>query len=74
MNHHVVIGAGPVGSGIATLLAARGEAVTVITRSGSGPTHALITKVTADAGDAEATGVDEDYIRALRCRCASTTR
>lgn len=25
MNHHVVIGAGPVGSGIATLLAARGR-------------------------------------------------
>ena len=51
MNHHVVIGAGPVGSGIATLLAARGEAVTVITRSGSGPTHALISKVRADAAD-----------------------
>ena len=54
MNHHVVIGAGPVGSGIATLLAARGEAVTVITRSGSGPTHALISKVRADAADTEA--------------------
>ncbi|MEQ1701975.1 MAG: 3-hydroxyacyl-CoA dehydrogenase NAD-binding domain-containing protein, partial [Ilumatobacteraceae bacterium] len=54
MEHHVVIGAGPVGSGIATALAAQGTPVTVITRSGSGPSHALITKVKADAGDAEA--------------------
>ena len=54
MNHHVVIGAGPVGSGIATLLADRGTPVTVITRSGSGPDHALITRVKADATDAEA--------------------
>ena len=54
MEHHVVIGAGPVGSGIATALAAQGTPVTVVTRSGSGPSHALITKVKADAGDADA--------------------
>lgn len=54
MNHHVVIGAGPVGSGIAAMLAGRGESVTVITRSGSGPDHALVTKVMADASDADA--------------------
>lgn len=54
MNHHVVIGAGPVGSGVASLLAARGQAVTVVTRSGSGPDHALITKVKADAADSQA--------------------
>lgn len=50
--HHVVVGAGPVGSGIATALAARGESVTVITRSGTGPKHALITTLKADAADA----------------------
>lgn len=54
MNHHVVVGAGPVGSGIASLLASRGENVTVVTRSGSGPSHALITKAQADGGDADA--------------------
>ncbi len=54
MQHHVVIGAGPVGTGIATLLAQRGTPVTIITRSGSGPDHPLVTKVTADAGDADA--------------------
>ena len=54
MEQHVVLGAGPVGSGIATALAAQGTPVTVITRSGSGPSHALITKVKADAGDANA--------------------
>ena len=54
MNHHVVIGAGPVGSGVAALLAQRGTPVTVITRSGSGPDHPLITRVKADAADTEA--------------------
>jgi nucleoside-diphosphate-sugar epimerase len=54
MNHHVVIGAGPVGSGVAELLARRGTPVTVITRSGSGPDHPLVTKVKADAADTEA--------------------
>jgi len=54
MNHHVVIGAGPVGAGIAALLAERGTPVTVVTRSGSGPDHALVTKVKADAADAKA--------------------
>lgn len=53
MNHHVVIGAGPVGYGVASLLAERGTLVTVITRSGSGPDHALVTKVKADAADTE---------------------
>ena len=54
MQHHVVIGAGPVGTGIATLLAQRGTPVTIITRSGSGPDHPLVTKIKADAGDADA--------------------
>lgn len=54
MQHHVVIGAGPVGTGIATLLAQRGTPVTIVTRSGSGPDHPLVTKIKADAGDADA--------------------
>jgi nucleoside-diphosphate-sugar epimerase len=52
VNHHVVIGAGPVGAGVATLLAQRGTPVTIITRSGSGPEHPLITTCKGDAADA----------------------
>jgi nucleoside-diphosphate-sugar epimerase len=54
MQHHVVVGAGPVGSGIAGTLAARGEPVTVLTRSGSGPEHQLIDRQKVDASDADA--------------------
>ncbi len=34
---HVVVGAGPVGSAVAEILAERGHRVRVVTRSGSGP-------------------------------------
>jgi len=54
MNHHVVLGAGPVGSGVASALAAQGTPVTIVTRSGSGPEHPLVTRVQADAADAAA--------------------
>ena len=54
MEHHVVIGSGPVGSGVATALAQRGLPVTVVTRSGTGPDHELITRLKADAGDRDA--------------------
>lgn len=53
MQHHLVIGSGPVGSGIALRLAEQGMNVTVATRSGTGPDHAGITKVKCDATDAE---------------------
>jgi nucleoside-diphosphate-sugar epimerase len=53
VNHHVVIGAGPVGSGIATRLAERGTPVTVVTRSGSGPAHPLVSRLRLDATDGE---------------------
>ncbi len=53
MQHHLVLGAGPVGAGVARLLAERGTPVTVATRSGGGPDHALVTKVRVDASDAE---------------------
>src|SRR4051794_17855953 len=49
---HVIVGAGPVGSATATLLADRGEHVRVVTRSGRGPAHPQIELVAADAGDA----------------------
>ncbi len=52
MSLHVVVGAGPIGTGVATLLAAEGERVRLITRSGSGPSHPAIERVAADAADA----------------------
>jgi nucleoside-diphosphate-sugar epimerase len=50
---HVIVGAGPVGSATATLLAERGEQVRVVTRSGRGPAHPNIALVSADATDAD---------------------
>ncbi|MCO7240721.1 NAD-dependent epimerase/dehydratase family protein, partial [Aeromicrobium sp. CnD17-E] len=50
----LVIGAGQVGPHVATLLAGRGEEVTVATRSGSGPEHPLVTRTRLDATDASA--------------------
>jgi nucleoside-diphosphate-sugar epimerase len=52
MSLHVVVGAGPVGSGVAQLLADAGEQVRVVTRSGSGLEHPAVERVAADAGDA----------------------
>lgn len=51
---HVIIGAGPVGSGVARELATRGERVRIITRSGSGPAGSPAELVAADASDANA--------------------
>ena len=50
---HVIVGAGAIGSGTARLLAARGEQVRIVTRSGSGPELAGIERVAADATDAD---------------------
>jgi uncharacterized protein YbjT (DUF2867 family) len=52
MSLRVIVGAGPVGSAVATLLAAEGEQVRLVTRSGRGPSHPSIERVAADAGDA----------------------
>jgi nucleoside-diphosphate-sugar epimerase len=46
---HVIVGAGVIGSAIAKLLAAAGEQVRIVTRSGSGPEHRTIERVAADA-------------------------
>ena len=50
---HVVTGAGPVGATVALQLAERGIAVRLLTRSGSGPDHALIERRTVDVSDRE---------------------
>jgi len=46
---HLVIGAGQVGSALATQLAQSGKRVVLFTRSGRGPDHKLITKLAGDA-------------------------
>ncbi|WP_408896389.1 NAD-dependent epimerase/dehydratase family protein [Nocardioides sp. R1-1] len=48
MSHHVVTGAGPVGSTVALQLADQGERVLLVTRSGSGPEHPLVERRRAD--------------------------
>ncbi len=66
MSLHVIVGAGPVGSATAQLLADAGHQVRLVTRSGSGPDHAGIERVRADATDVEelvrlATGAEVLY-------------
>jgi nucleoside-diphosphate-sugar epimerase len=51
MSHHLVLGAGPVGSGTALRLAELGHDVTIATRSGSGPSHPSIRRMRVDASD-----------------------
>jgi nucleoside-diphosphate-sugar epimerase len=53
MSLHVIVGAGPVGTGAARLLAERGERVRLISRRGSGPDHPSIERVAADATRAD---------------------
>lgn len=52
MSLHVVVGAGPVGSSVARLLASRGEQVRIVTRNGGGPEEPGIERITADAAQA----------------------
>jgi len=49
MSKHIVVGAGPIGTATALLLAEGGDEVVMVTRSGSGPTHPAITRTAADA-------------------------
>ena len=51
MPKHVIVGAGPVGTETARLLAEAGEEVVVVTRSGRRPTIAGVRRVAADAAD-----------------------
>lgn len=48
---HVIVGAGATGSATARLLAARGDRVRIITRSGSGPDIANVERIATDATD-----------------------
>ncbi|MDJ0458775.1 NAD-dependent epimerase/dehydratase family protein [Arthrobacter sp. NQ7] len=48
---YVVTGAGPVGWTVAEQLADRGQQVRILTRSGSGPDHPLIERISGDAKD-----------------------
>lgn len=50
---YVIVGAGPVGTATAELLAERGEHVRVVTRSGGGPDRPGVERVRADATDAD---------------------
>ncbi|MCW3838757.1 NAD-dependent epimerase/dehydratase family protein [Micromonospora yasonensis] len=52
MSLHVIVGAGPVGTATARLLAERGDRVRMVTRRGAGPEHPAIERVAADAADA----------------------
>lgn len=52
MGTQIVVGAGPIGSGVARALLTRGEDVVVVTRSGGGPEG--VRKVAMDAADAVA--------------------
>ena len=51
---HLVLGAGEVGSALATQLASTGNQVILVTRSGRGPEHPLINRIAADAASLEA--------------------
>ncbi len=53
MSLHVIVGAGPVGSATARVLADRGEQVRIVTRRGGGPEHPAIERVAADATDTD---------------------
>ena len=48
---HLVVGAGPIGSAVVRRVAAAGDKVRVVTRSGSGPDLPGVEKIAADAGD-----------------------
>ena len=49
----MIVGAGPIGTAAAQLLAERGDQVRIVTRRGSGPQHPAIELVAADATNAD---------------------
>ena len=68
MSRHVVVGAGAVGTATALLLADRGDEVTVVSRSGRGPTAPAVTCVAADASDADLlTALTTDAVALYSC-------
>lgn len=67
MSLHVIVGAGPVGSATARLLAGRGEHVRLLTRSGHGPGEQGIDLVAADATDPDVLARHAQGATALYC-------
>ena len=61
MATHLVIGAGPVGTRAALLLADAGAHVRIVTRSGGGPEHPGIERIPADAADALAIAITQAW-------------
>lgn len=55
-DRQVVLGAGPVGRGVAQLLASRGTNVTLVSRSGAGPSLPGVERVAIEVSDAAAVG------------------
>jgi nucleoside-diphosphate-sugar epimerase len=53
MTTQLVVGAGPIGTAVATLLAEDGQDVRLVSRSGRGPDHRGITLISADAADTQ---------------------
>ncbi len=54
MGHHVIVGAGTIGSALAARLAGDGQEVTTVSRRGPGPQVPGVTHVAADAADRDA--------------------
>ena len=59
ISKHIVVSAGPVGTGTALRLAEQGEQVVVVTMSGSGPTHQRVGRTAADASSVTVTAMTE---------------
>jgi nucleoside-diphosphate-sugar epimerase len=68
MSLHVIVGAGPVGTATAILLAGQDAQVRLVTRRGTGPDHPAIEKVAADASDTAAiTRLTERAVALYNC-------
>lgn len=75
MSTHLVIGAGPVGTRTALVLADGGADVRVVTRSGSGPDHPRVERVAADASDAaRMRALASDAVAVYNCANPTYTR
>jgi nucleoside-diphosphate-sugar epimerase len=72
MGHHVIIGSGTIGSALAERLARAGQAVTVVSRRGTGLGSPGIDAVALDAADAAALGAVAEGADALY-NCANPT-
>lgn len=75
MSLHVIVGAGPIGSSTALLLASTGHDVRIVTRSGSGPEHPRIKRISANATNSILLGrIATDAEVLYNCACPPYTR